>query len=814
MLGSCLRAALLLAFGLLPDAAQAIDYGKHRSLPIDATPLASGGLELRWAPRSDALGYQMTRINPDGSAEPTVDLPAGSDRFTDSTITAGDAFEWRLTATLSDGLTAKGVLVGGVEVELVEARGRVLVCVEAVAAEALAPELARLRQDLAGDGWTPAQIQVAASASPDELKGAILATHREAPLEAVFLLGDLPVPYSGNIAPDSHSNHRGAWPADGYYADLDGGWTDTWRVATGASWERNRNRIGDGKFDPSTPPTEIDLMLGRVDLADLPAFAPLGEIDLLRRYLDKNHAFRHAQTAVPRTALIDDHLGGLQEGVASTARNGFAGIVGREAVGDADWPDDVGAPNHLLGAGLSTANFTTIHGVGSSASFASGGPGVAFSLLFGSYFGDWDNPDNVLRAALASAGPTLASAYSGRPQWQLHGLGLGQPLGEAARLSQNASANAPYYTGYSSRQVHISLLGDPTLRLFPQPPASAASAVRVPGGASLSWSAPAPSQTAELLGYQVDRGAAIGGEFVRLNAGRLTGDTYLDPAPPAAGALYQIRAIYRQTSGSGTFLDSAQAAFAALAPAPPVEVAIGPADACAVEGRTPPVLRATRTGSTTLPLTVPLRYSGSANPLLDIDAPPSVTIAAGQSEASFTLAALPDALAEPVEELLVEADPQGGAGFTATGATSVAIFDDAYSAFAHEWFGDAAHPDAAPDADPDGDGEANLLEFATGRSPLAPDAPALAALGSVERDGAVHRRFTFPHSPSTTPDVELALELSTDLVHWHTPAAPLTPHTSSPHREIWIPDSEFGPRTFVRLTATPSPQGAGAPSPP
>lgn len=43
----------------------------------------------------------------------------------------------------------------------------------------------------------------------------------------VFLLGRVPVPYSGDIAPDGHQNdHRGAWPCDGYYACLEGIWTD------------------------------------------------------------------------------------------------------------------------------------------------------------------------------------------------------------------------------------------------------------------------------------------------------------------------------------------------------------------------------------------------------------------------------------------------------------------------------------------------------------------------------------------------------------------------------------------------------------
>ena len=56
-----------------------------------------------------------------------------------------------------------------------------------------------------------------------------------ADLESVFLLGHVPVPYSGQINPDGHSNHVGAWAADVYYGELDGNWTDVTVNNTSAS---------------------------------------------------------------------------------------------------------------------------------------------------------------------------------------------------------------------------------------------------------------------------------------------------------------------------------------------------------------------------------------------------------------------------------------------------------------------------------------------------------------------------------------------------------------------------------------------------
>ena len=90
--------------------------------------------------------------------------------------------------------------------------------------------------------------------------------------EAVFLFGHIPVPYSGNIGPDGHSNHIGAWPADVFYADVDGSWTDVSVNNVSASQERNHNVPGDGKFDQSVIASDLELMIGRVDFHNMPTF--------------------------------------------------------------------------------------------------------------------------------------------------------------------------------------------------------------------------------------------------------------------------------------------------------------------------------------------------------------------------------------------------------------------------------------------------------------------------------------------------------------------------------------------------------------
>ena len=78
-----------------------------------------------------------------------------------------------------------------------------------------------------------------------------------------------------------------------------------------------------------------------------------------------------------------------------------------------------------------------------------------------------------LRVGQRLANP-LASAWGGRPHWFFHPMGLGEPIGVAAKLSQN---NRSLYAGqnFGTRYTHVTLLGDPSLRMHPViPPASVA----------------------------------------------------------------------------------------------------------------------------------------------------------------------------------------------------------------------------------------------------------------------------------------------------------------------------------------------------
>ena len=281
-------------------------------------------------------------------------------------------------------------------------------------------------------------------------------------VKSLCLLGHVPVPYSGNINPDAHSDHQGAWPSDVYYVTFTMNWTDNQVNTTSASRSANHNVPGDGKFDQDYIwPAFAKIPVGRIDLYDMPAFG--SDTLLTRRYLDKNHRFRTGQLQPKRRGLIDDNFGYFQgEAFAANGWRVFTPMFGDE-VYTQDYFGSQLDSSFLFSYGCGSGTYTSASGIGSSGDFVTDSLLNPFTMLFGSYFGDWDNTDNYLRAPLASKGWGLASVWAGRPFWMFHHCAIGEPIGMAALQTQNAW---PYYdAGYSGSYVHTALMGDPSLLL-------------------------------------------------------------------------------------------------------------------------------------------------------------------------------------------------------------------------------------------------------------------------------------------------------------------------------------------------------------
>lgn len=399
---------------------------------------------------------------------------------------------------------------------------RVLLLIDDVAATALSAAIAQWKLDLHAEGFTcdvqavDERVKTALDVKSIILQHASDTTRGH--LTHVLLCGRIPYAYSGGFdvggafpQPDGHPEHGGAWASDAYYADLytspgidaEYQWTDDAVNISGverpARWQ-NRNVPGDGKFDQSVIPTDLELCIGRIDMRNLPVFGTSEadrtvELSLMSRYFEKNHGYRSGDQTVAHRAIVDDNFGVFAdapdesrvyvESFAASGYRSFSPIVGRNNVVVGDWfPEPNGVKpsldtfDCLFAYGCGPGGYNHCDFVGLSADFAKHPVNAVFTLLFGSYFGDVDSDDNFLRCVLAAEGRTLTTGYSGRPQWFLHDMSTGSTIGEGARLSAN---NQEVYIGstltnplqktrtympFSQRYVHVMLLGDPTLSVY------------------------------------------------------------------------------------------------------------------------------------------------------------------------------------------------------------------------------------------------------------------------------------------------------------------------------------------------------------
>ncbi|MHB8521951.1 MAG: Ig-like domain-containing protein [Limisphaerales bacterium] len=573
-----------LAGWLLPDL-RAIESTWEYSVQVTASVQSvPAQVTLTWPQDSIAVpeSYTVYRKDAQATSWGTGTLLAGADTsYVDTNVSVGAIYEYQIVKTAST-YTGYGYVEAGIDVPLAERRGAVVLIVDNTYAADLVVELDRLRQDLVGDGWTVLRHDVARTETVPNVKALIQGDYSSDPAEvkAVFLFGHVPVPYAGNIVPDDHDpEHHGAWPADVYYGDMTGLWTDILVNTTGATESRNWNVPGDGKFDPSSPPGSVDLEVGRVDLANLPgqttwngpATFP-GELDLLRQYLNKDHGFRHKLIDPPRRGLVYDGLGVRDgEAYAASAYRAFAPLLDPANVvtltNQGTWIATLQTNCYLWAYGAGGGAYNSIAGIGTNGIYYSGystdivaaDAQVVFAMLFGSWLGDWDSPDNIMRSILATPTYGLTCVWSGAPHWFLHPMGLGETIGYCARLTQNNGPNGLYQneTNPAAGGIHVALMGDPTLRMHPVGLPSALIGTVVTNGVLLNWAASSDT----VLGYYVYRANSPDGPFTRLTDSLIDNTSYTDDSAASGVYTYMVRAVKLEGTPSGTYFNASQGIF-------------------------------------------------------------------------------------------------------------------------------------------------------------------------------------------------------------------------------------------------------------
>lgn len=591
-----MRIITILFFLILQTGILLSQDGKGFSVTVEAKVQSSPkpAITLTWNSDDRAESYAVFRKDPtmhswsDQAEWGSAIANLGKDvlTYTDENVTPGIAYEYQVLKvctpagikTLNLGVTdtvtsyfGSGYILSGINVSPILSRGTVILLIDSTMVSPLSAEITRLEQDLKNELWTVVKRTAprATAFNPEAVattKEIIFSIIEKNPNEqySILLLGRIPVPYSGLMAPDGHSpDHVGAWPADVYYADFDGEWADESINSNGASRAENKNIPGDGKFDKSANDADIKYPIGRIDFYNLTSFAET-EVQLLKRYLDKNHAFRSGEIKPVYSATVDDNFGAYGEGFSGSAYRGFGGLVGKDnIVANREFLDSTITTMFSYGCGA--GSYTSCAGVGGIAEFSKRPITSVFTMIFGSYFGDWDSKDNVMRSVVASRGTVLTTGWAARPHWFFHPMGLGKPIGEVLLGAQNntqqylpAIYNTKRYPGgvyyqVAPRGTHIALIGDPTLRMTSNMPIETPKNIGVTStvSAQIDW-----ESVPNASGYLLYKSTSETGPFEALTPNPITETTFNDMnANWKQDVVYQVRAVMLRETKSGSFYE-------------------------------------------------------------------------------------------------------------------------------------------------------------------------------------------------------------------------------------------------------------------
>jgi hypothetical protein len=569
---------------------------KDLAIPIKAIVSKSPTpkITLSWVNYGYASNYSIFRKGKNNPfwGNPIVTLDSQATEWTDFNVKIGTPYEYQILGTgqkwvkpspTDSGFvkfSSTGYILAGIEILPNFSPGTCLILIDSTMKDELANDLTVFENDLKAEGWTTIR-KIAPRAETFDgtkvkaVKSIITSVSSEYPdLKTIILIGRIPVPYSGSLNPDGHPDHLGAWPADIYYGTANEGiWTDSQVNSTVASRTENKNIPGDGKFDVTQIDNlvSVDYSVGRIDLFDMELFYDKSkanpEAELIRKYLHRDHQFRTNQLDYEWKGLIDDNFSAQSypEGFATSAWRAFGNFFEPDSIKVADYLTTLSTNNYLWSYGCGGGSFTSAGGIGNTTDFTGKKVNGLFTALFGSYFGDWDIKNNFLRAPLAADPGALTIGWSGRPHWFYHRMDLGETIGSALLLTQNnLSTYYPniYYTAQypngilyttGTRNVHIALLGDPTLKMFNAKVASPNNLVltEIPNGyIKLSWEKPAGNGDYKYIIYRSAKGNP---NMVLLTSNPTTDLQFEDTYLYDGTLVYYVEALELQTSRSGSF---------------------------------------------------------------------------------------------------------------------------------------------------------------------------------------------------------------------------------------------------------------------
>jgi len=545
----------------LPSAQSIPNFLNSRASvsPYATVQTSPAKITLQWASITGVTQSSMKIYKRDKGASTWTTLVnnVGSNiyAYEDTAVVANKLYEYKFEAVRSTGDTGYGYLTTGINVQSPDFMGRVILAVDSTTMSSLGSQITNLQNSLIGDGWLVDTVSISRTATAPQALAAIKQVYVAGTTKHVYLFGHVPVPYSGNIAPDGHGEHVGAWPADGYYGDMN----STWSTGGGNVWggfatgDRNGYPDSTSKFSTSSYPT-IELGVGRVDMYALTSFSA-SESQLLTNYITKSINFKKGNDVPLQRAMIKDNLewvinqGWPNARFSRSAWSSFSSGVEPKNITASNYGTQYFAAgnnqSYLYGYGAGGGSIVSADGIGTTSELAGGSLNVVFNHMFGSYFGDWDMKNNFLRATIAG-GKALTNLYVGEHQFWAHDMSMGGTIGDSVRqMMNNTSSNFTPASGGGAGggNVYVGLQGDPTLKAYYPKAATNLTA----SGGTISWTA-----ATGVDGYNVYQINST--NIVKLNGSVITGTSFA-VSGGVTGKKLMVRSVKTQVTPAGSFIN-------------------------------------------------------------------------------------------------------------------------------------------------------------------------------------------------------------------------------------------------------------------
>lgn len=511
-------------------------------------------------------------------------LSIGTNQWTDNNVAFGDVWEYQIRRQNSwtynaQNYDAIGYTVGAILKDNSSYQGRMILLVTNDIVNDLNEKYIRLKKELTGEGWFVNEIMVPKASSWYSgdtvvgIKNQIVLAYNNAPTndkpKALFILGHVPMPRSGSsnvTAPDAHDENKGARGFDGYYADIDGIYTDIASYDPGGlQIPEAINYPGDFKWDQDFFSSEIEMAFGRVDFFDIDDYS-LSEIEMIELYLDKLSDYKNSINGYEmgeKTAFYngyDNSNDGTFRTLPSISKsaNIYENLNGNI---HPQWVQNNG-PFKIYMQNQSIPEITEWNTYGMDATVFTSDQ---------SYWGFNDCPQfgyvySRIRALLASNTKCLVTLWTTSTVNTFYQACTGDPLGFAIKEKINHNTfNNNIETPQSQwdtedwwNRTHLTYNGDPTIRLYQVKPPSELTVTNVNGNPTISWNA---SVDSSVLGYNVYKSDSEFGIFSKINQSPVTTLDYIDPNYQQ-GVWYMVRAIKIMESGCGQFIQASIGIFA------------------------------------------------------------------------------------------------------------------------------------------------------------------------------------------------------------------------------------------------------------